>query len=90
MESIERYEVEVGRIPPLSDAEERELTLRLERGDDAARAAGQIGKSAREVVSLAEEAWRRDGPDLTEVAPLNPVDDDGDDEGPSGAPPDIA
>ena len=58
--------------------------------DDAARAAGQIGKSAREVVSLAEEAWRRDGPDLTEVAPLNPVDDDGDDEGPSGAPPDIA
>lgn len=78
------------------DVEGRRIRVQVSAGrvkvehDDAARAAGQIGKSAREVVSLAEEAWRRDGPDLTEVAPLNPVDDDSDDDGPQGAPPDIA
>ncbi|MEM7285061.1 MAG: LarC family nickel insertion protein [Actinomycetota bacterium] len=79
------------------DVEGRRIRVQVSAGrvkvehDDAARAAGQIGKSAREVVSLAEEAWRRDGPDLIEVAPLNPVEDDpGDDDGPVGAPPDIA
>lgn len=83
-----RYEDDV-------DVEGRRIRVQVSAGrvkvehDDAARAAGQIGRPAREVVSLAEEAWRRDGPDLTEVAPLNPVVAD-DDDGPVGAPPDIA
>jgi hypothetical protein len=42
--------------------------------DDAARAARHIGIPVREVVSLAEEAWRRvERGELTEVAPLNPL-----------------
>ncbi len=53
--------------------------------DDAARAARHIGIPVREVVSLAEEAWRRrERGELTEVRPLNrlesvPEATDGDD-----------
>lgn len=54
--------------------------------DDAARAARHIGIPVREVVSLAEEAWRRSvRGELTEVRPLQSVadtDDDGRDDGP--------
>ena len=45
---------------------------------------------AREVVSLAEEAWRRERPELTEVAPLNPAEDPDPDDPAPGPPPDIA
>lgn len=62
--------------------------------DDAARAARHIGIPVREVVSLAEEAWRRvERGELTEVAPLKPLSavepDRGDSSGP-GDGPDIA
>lgn len=43
--------------------------------DDAARAARHIGIPVRDVVSLAEEAWRRrERGELSEVHPLNPDD----------------
>jgi uncharacterized protein (DUF111 family) len=43
--------------------------------DDAARVARLVGKPLREVVSLAEEAWRRSS-STPEPAPLHVVDDD--------------
>jgi uncharacterized protein (TIGR00299 family) protein len=42
--------------------------------DDAARAAKQIGLPLREVVSLAEEAWRRRGADNVVELPTTPDD----------------
>jgi uncharacterized protein (TIGR00299 family) protein len=42
--------------------------------DDAARAAKQIGLPLREVVSLAEEAWRRRGTDNVVELPTTPDD----------------
>ena len=79
------------------DVEGRRIRVHVSAGrvkvehDDAARAGRQIGVPAREVVSLAEEAWRRDGPELTEVAPLNPATEEPDpDEPPSGPRPEIA
>ncbi len=57
--------------------------------DDAARAARHIGIPVREVVSLAEEAWRRrERGELTEVRPLNPLEPVPD--ASSGDDPDIA
>ena len=65
------------------DIEGRRVRVKVSAGrvkvvhDDAARAARHIGIPVREVVSLAEEAWRRrNRADLTEVRPLNPVEDD--------------
>jgi uncharacterized protein (TIGR00299 family) protein len=62
--------------------------------DDAARAARHIGIPVREVVSLAEEAWRRvERGELTEVAPLKPLSAVEPDRGDSSDPddgPDIA
>ncbi len=63
------------------DIEGRRIRVKVSAGrvkvahDDAARAARHIGIPVREVVSLAEEAWRRrTRGELTEVVPLNPTD----------------
>jgi len=44
--------------------------------DDAARAAHHLGKPVREVISLAEEAWRRTDRARPEPTPITPTDDD--------------
>lgn len=75
------------------DIDGRRIRVEVSRGrvkvthDDAARAARHIGIPVREVVSLAEEAWRRSTRgELTEIVPLDPGDRGPDDDPPSIVP----
>jgi len=69
-QTLERWPEErtVGRV----DVHGRSVRVKVSAGrvkvehDDAARAARQIGRPLREVISLAEEAWRRQGGDDTD------------------------
>lgn len=73
------------------DIEGRRVRVKVSAGrvkiehDDAARAARHIGIPVREVVSLAEEAWRRrKHGELTEVPPIGPLEPVSEDPGGNG------